>query len=137
MTRAAAVGRHFLVWLSRVSLWIVVGVLIIAVFELAYFGGGNTALFGCSPKIDTLFYFACNGETSNVILMFVFNLPVLFVYAVGSTVLGFPPPRPAFALLFYVLDAIFVLAVLRLFYLLNAAARRLVRWQAAAEFPES
>jgi hypothetical protein len=127
MTRAVAVGRHVLVWLSRISLWIVVSTLAIGAIELAYFGAGNTSLFGCTSKVDTLFYFACNGGTTQVIVMFVFNLPVLFVYAVGSAALGFPPPGPAFAALFYVLDAIFVLAVLRLLYLLYAGARRLAR----------
>ena len=126
MTKAATAACRLLVWLSRLSLWIVVAALAIALLEFAYFATGNASLFGCSPKVDTLSYFACNGETTNVILMFVFNLPVLFVYAGTSALLGFPSGG-SFVGLFYVLDVIFVLAVLRLFYLLYAAARRLVR----------
>lgn len=126
MTKAVVVSRHVLVWPSRVSLWIVVGAVVIALFELAYFGAGNTSLFGCSPKVDTLFYFSCNGGTTNVILMFVSNLPVLFVYAGASAVFGFPSGG-SFVVLFYVLDTIFILALLRLFYLLYAAGRYLAR----------
>jgi hypothetical protein len=134
MTRAAAAGRRTLVWLSRLSLWIVVGAVIIALIELAYFGVGNTSLFGCRLKVDTLSYFSCNGENTYIILMFVLNLPVLFVYAGTSAVFGFPSGG-SFVWLFYVLDAIFVLALLRLFYLVYVGARRLTRGKPQQTLP--
>jgi hypothetical protein len=134
VTRVAAAGRHTLVWLSRVCLWVAASVLAIALFEFAYFGTGHTSLFGCSLKVDTLSYFVCTGEVANFILMFVFNLPVLFVYAGTSAVFGFPSGG-SFAVLFYVLDAIFVLALLRLFYLLYVGARRLTRGRPQQRLP--
>jgi hypothetical protein len=130
----AAAGRHALVWLSRVCLWVAMSALAIGLFELAYFGAGNTSLFGCTLKVDTLFYFTCTGEVANVVLMFVFNLPVLFVYAGTSAVFGFPSGG-SFVVLFYVLDAIFILALLRLFYLLYVGAQRLTRGRCRRHYP--
>lgn len=95
-------------------------------FEFAYFETSQTSLLGCSLHVDTLFYFTCNEQYSNAVLLFLLNLPVLFLYAGTSAILGVPSGG-SFVGLFYALDAIFVLALVRLLYLLYAGARGLGR----------
>ena len=119
MINAATAVWQVFVWLSRLCLWIVVAVLVLGLFQAAYFAAGFQSLLGCRFTVDTLFYFVCGERIAD----FLFNLPLLFAYAVASTLLGLPPSN-TLAIPFYLIDAIVVLAVFRLLYLLFRLAKR-------------
>jgi hypothetical protein len=95
-------------------------VLAVGLFQFAYFSADNQSLLGCRFTVDVLFYFVCSERIAD----YLFNVPLLFLYAAASTVLGLPP-SPTFALLVYALDVIVVLALFRLLYLLLKLAKRL------------
>lgn len=112
MTKAGAVVQQAFVWFSRICLWIVLTVLVAGLTQAAYFAAGFQSLLGCRFTGDVLFYFVCSDGITN----YLFNVPLLFIYAAASTILGVPP-SPGLALLFYMINAVVVLALFRLLHL--------------------